>query len=335
MDISRDTVGALPGPDGRDGPEVESYTLDNGAGLSITVWTYGATLVEVRVPDANGVRGNVVVRLPTLADYLDRSRDQYIGCVMGRFCRCVAHGAFELDGVRHLLDRNDGPHHIHGGPSGFDTRLWTARARREPDALALELSLHSPNGDQGYPGAVDARCTYRIDGAGRLRVDFTATADAPTLIGLTSHTFWNLAGDGTIDDHLLRLDSDRIVAFDDLLIPLAGPPVSVAGTALDFTAPRRIGDLRLDNFFPLASGERPLPAVELTDPASGRRLRISTDHPGVGVYSGDHLSRARAGLCLQPSAFPDAPNRPDFPSARLDPGRTYHRTTWHAFDTLA
>jgi aldose 1-epimerase len=328
VNISSETVGRMPGTGGRPGRPVESYTLDNGSGLAVTVWTYGATLVEVLVPDRDGRTGNVVLRLPGLDDYLDRARNPYVGSTVGRYCRCVAGGRFELDGAEHRLDVNDGRHHIHGGPEGFDRRLWSASTAEGADELSVTLDLHSPAGDQGYPGAVDARCVYRVDRGNRLTIEYSAVCDAPTLIGLTNHAFWNLAGHGRIDDHRLSLNVRRYVPFDADLIPLAGPPAPLDGTDLDFRAPRRIGGQRIDNFFPL---DDPAWAAELQDPGSGRLMRVSTDHPGVGVYSADGLAVPRTGICLETGAWPDAPNRPDFPPVRLAPGQTYRRRTVHAF----
>jgi aldose 1-epimerase len=330
MNIHREVVGSAPGPEGHGEHVVESYHLDNGRGLSITVWTYGATLVEVLVPDAGGTTCNVVLRLPALDDYLDRARNPYVGSTVGRYCRSVANGSFVLDGVRHELDRNDGRHHVHGGTEGFDRRLWTARTYRDEDALTLELRLLSPAGDQGYPGAVDVRCRYRIDSGNRLTITFSATTTEPTVVGLTNHAFWNLAGQDRIDGHVLRLNSDRVVRFDEDLIPLAGPAADVLGSDLDFTTARQVGPRRLDNFFPL---DDPAWAAELYDPDSGRLMRVSTDHPGVGVYSADGLAAPRTGLCLETGAWPDAPNRPDFPSVRLDPGQNHRHSTVYEFIT--
>ena len=314
-----------------DSTPIESYTLDNGIGLAVEVWTWGATLVEVRVPDRSGHIGNVVLRLPDLATYHDRARNPYVGATVGRYCRCVANGRMALDGVVHELDRNDGRHHLHGGSEGFDRRAWSPEAGRDGDQLCLRLSLDSPDGDQGYPGAVRVECDYRIDRENRLLIDYRAITSAPTIIGLTNHAFWNLAGAGEVNGHQLTLNSRLIVPFDDELIPLPGPPRDVTGTKLDFSTTRAISGERLDNFFVL---DDPAWAAELHDPGSGRLLQVSTEASGVGVYSADGYSRPRAGLCLETGAWPDAPNRPDFPSARLNPGEVHRSTTVYAFSVV-
>ncbi|MEO3871121.1 aldose epimerase family protein [Nonomuraea sp. B12E4] len=327
MKIVRTAVGRTAG----ESAEVEAYTLDSGRGLAITVWTYGATLVEVLVPDRDGRPGNVVLRLPSLDAYEDPTRNAYVGATVGRYCRCVSGGRFTLDGVVHELDRNDGEHHLHGGTRGFDRQVWRAEAESRDDRLVLRLRLRSPDGDQGYPGTLTAETRYEIDREGRLTFDFCATADAPTIAGLTNHAFWNLAGrPQTIDDHRLAVNSRRVVAFDDELIPVAGPPRDITGTRLDHTTPRPLAGSRLDDFFVL---DDPAWAAELSHEASGRAMRVITDQPGMGVYSADHYRSPRAGLCLETGAWPDAPNRPDFPPVRLDPGATYRHRTIHEFRT--
>ncbi|MEV0829263.1 aldose epimerase family protein [Nonomuraea rubra] len=332
MKIVRTPVGRT---NGRKPADVHAYTLDSGNGFSATVWTYGATLVEVLVPDAAGRVDNVVVRLPDLDSYEDRRRNAYVGATVGRYCRCVSGGRFPLDGVVHELDRNEGAHHVHGGTLGFDRQVWEADAATRGDRLVLRLTLESPDGDQGYPGDVTAEARYELGPGRRLAFEFGAVTTAPTIVGLTNHAFWNLSGGSEpIDGHRLALNSRRTVAFDDELIPLPGPPRDVTGTALDYTlnytGPRLLAGARLDNFFVL---DDPAWAAELSHEASGRVMRVTTDQPGLGVYSADHYHRPRAGLCLEAGAWPDAPNRPDFPSARLDPGQSYLHRTVHEFRT--
>ncbi|CAN98383.1 Aldose 1-epimerase [Sorangium cellulosum So ce56] len=327
MNIRRTTIGTTAGHAGQGPTRVDAYSLDTEKGLAVTVWTYGATLVELLVPDRDGRVDNVVVRLPDLESYEDRSKNPYIGSTLGRFARAVAGGRFELDGVEHQLDRNYGRHHFHGGSIGFDRFVWSADAERRQGELALRLRLERPDGDQGYPGALSAEVTYRVDGDGRLTLDYRATTTASTIVAFTNHAFWNLAGSGTIDDHRLALNAARVLACDEELIP-RGPPAGVAGTRLDYRAPRQIGDARIDDCFVL---DDPTWAAELFEPSTGRRMRVVTDQPGLAVYSGDGLAGPRAGLCLQTGAFPDAPNRADFPSARLDPGMTHRHSTTHAF----
>ncbi|MEU4772789.1 aldose epimerase family protein [Micromonospora sp. NPDC023644] len=327
MDLRRQSVGrtSAHAPDPR--TEVHAYTVTNGQGHAITVWTYGATLVDVSVPDRHGRLANVVHRLPDLRTYENRTLNPYVGSTVGRYCRAIRNGTFTLDGVPHVLDRNDGEHHLHGGPAGFDRRVWQAWTEESADEAAVVLRLVSPDGDQGYPGTVDVEAAYRLHRSGRLTFDYRATTTAPTIIGLTNHAYWNLAGGGTIDGHHLAINADRTVAFDSDLLPRSGPPVPLAGTALDYRTPRRIGAAAIDNFFVLDDATW---AAELADPDSGRRMTVVTDQPGMGVYSSDGPAAPRRGLCLEAGAWPDAANRPDFPSVRLDPGDVYeHRTTHH------
>lgn len=326
MRITRKHVGTTAGHRAQPATAVTAFGLDNGGGLAVTVWTYGATLVEVLVPGRAGHRSNVTVRLPDLVSYEDRRRNQYVGSVLGRYCRCVAGGRFSLDGVTYQLDRGEDRHHLHGGPAGFDRFVWEADAGPVGGAAAVRLRLRRPDGDQGYPGAVDAEVSYTVHQDDRLEIDFRATSTAATIIGLTSHAFWNLAGAGRIDGHRLAINASRYLPADAEFIPLPGPTAEVAGTPLDYRAPTVIGTSPIDYFFALDDQAW---AAELHDPATGRRLLVTTDQPGLGCYSGDGLTWPRAGLCLQTSAWPDAPNRPDYPSCRLDPGEVYrHRAVY-------
>jgi aldose 1-epimerase len=325
--IHRETVGVTAGHPGQGPRQVDAYELDTGDGLAIVVWTYGATLVEVRVPDRSGRVDNVVLRHAELRDYEDRRGNPYLGATVGRFCRNVGHARFTLDDKSYELDRNDRRHHIHGGTYGFDRVVWDAEVEQSPDALTLRLRHLSPDGDQGYPGALSAETSYRIESGGLLTFEHRATTTASTVVGFTNHAYWNLSGGGVIDGHRLRLNAASMLPFDDEFLPVSGP-APVGATAYDFTTARPLGQTRIDNFFVL---EEPAWAAELSDPAGGRAMRVVTDEPGVGVYSADRFRRARAGICLETGAWPDAPNRPDFPSARLDPGAVYSSRTTHRF----
>ncbi|MFE2353649.1 aldose epimerase family protein [Streptomyces parvulus] len=331
MNIRKETVGRTRGHRSQCPTRVDSYTLDTGAGLTVVIWTYGASTVEVLTPDREGRVDNTVLRLPGLDAYEDRRRNPYVGATLGRYCRIVGDGRILLDGVEHQLDRNDGKHHAHGGAIGFDRHVWEADAERVGDELALYLSLVTPDGDQGYPGTLSAEVVYRVDRDRRLTFEYRATSTAPTACALTNHAYWNLAGTGTVDRQHLAVNAHRAVVFDGELVPLHGPPESVVGTPLDYRTPRPLGDARVDNCFVL---DDPSWAAELYDPVGGRAMRVTTDQRGLGVYSADSFTdHPRGGLCLEAGAVPDPPGQEVSASARLDPGQVYRHRTTHQFLT--
>jgi aldose 1-epimerase len=254
-----------------------------------------------------------------------------MGGTLGRFARCIAGGRFHIGDRRYQLDTNRGSHHFHGGTIGFDRFVWKGEAAYDGESLALHLRLARPDGDQGYPGAISAETIYRVDRDRRLTFEYRATTTASTIVAFTNHAYWNLGGSGTVDDHMLAINAGRVVAVDDELIP-SGPPVPTAGSNLDYSVLRHIGSGSLDHCFLL---DDPGWAAILFEPGSGREIRIRTDQPGLAVYSADALEQPRAGLALQTGALPDAPNRPDFPSARLDPGAIYTHHTTHEFSIRA
>ncbi len=330
MSVRRRPVGMTAGTT-RQGPrQVDLYELDNGLGLRASVMTYGATLTELWVPDRDGGSVNVALGLhvaaglPDLAGY-EAPRNPYIGATVGRYSRNVGHGRFRLAGAEHRLALNDGGHHMHGGPEGFSRMVWEAEP--DPVTTSLVLRLVSPDGDQGYPGELTAETVYRLGEHG-IEFEHRATTTAPTVVDLTNHTYWNLAGDGTIDGHVLRIGASRAVRFGERMVPVPGPPSPVHGTDHDFTRARPLRGNAIDRFFVL---DGPGHCVELEHPGSGRSMRVTTDAPGIGVYTADRFPRPRSGICLQASGLPDAPNRPDFPSVRLDPGQTYRSRTVHEF----
>jgi len=331
MRVRREAIGTTTGHAEQGPTAVEAYTLDTEDGLAVTVWTYGATLVEVLVPDRAGRVANVVVRAPDLATQQDRARSCYLGATVGRYARCIAGARFALDGVEHRVDANEGRHHVHGGTLGFDRFVWEADVEEERERLSLRLRLDRPDGDQGYPGALSAETVYRVERGGRLTFEHRATTTAATVVALTNHAAWNLAGAGTVDGHRLAINAGRVLLVDRDVVPV-GPPAAVAGTPFDYSTARPIAGERLDHSFVLDDQAW---AAELVDPVSGRAMLVRTDQPGLQVYSGEVLPEPRAGLCLQTGAWPDSPNRPDYPSSRLDPGEVYlHRTT-HEFSARA
>jgi aldose 1-epimerase len=339
VSVQRELFGALP-----DGRKVERFVLRSGE-VEASVLTHGAVLQSVRAPDAEGSVAEVTLGYDDLGGYL--ADTTYVGAVVGRFANRIGQGRFVLDGVEHVLPRNNGEACLHGGPEGFHTRVW--QPREVPGGV--ELTLTSPDGDMGFPGTLTATVTYVLDDDDGLAVSYAAETDSPTVVNLTNHAYWNLDGDGTVEDHLLELPAPRFVAVDEGLIPTGVEPVE--GTPMDFRTPRRIGeDLRsatdqllhargYDHAWVLADepgggGLRLMARVRA--PRSGRVLEVHSDQPSVQFYSGNFLDggvvgrggrayRQGDGFCLETQHLPDSPNRPEFPSTVLRPGERYATRT--------
>jgi aldose 1-epimerase len=350
--IGREPFGVLA-----DGTAVDRYTLDNGRGMVVRVLTYGGILQAIEVPDPGGRPANVALGFAGLDAYLEDNRP-FFGALIGRYANRIARGRFRLDGRTHELPVNDPPNSLHGGPEGFDKRRWTATEAGDAAPAGLELAYTSADGEMGYPGTLAVRARYTLGPGNQLRIDYRATTDAPTVVNLTNHTYFNLSGEaaGTIDGHRLRIDAGRYTPTDASSIP-TGELARVAGTPFDFTTPRPIGerveeaDEQLafgqgyDHNFVLdrPPGDRGLrPAARVADPASGRALEVLTTEPGVQFYSGNQLDGTlvgaggaaygrRAGFALETQHFPDAPNQPAFPSTVLRPGQTYRSATVYRF----
>ncbi|WP_369070315.1 aldose epimerase family protein [Kineococcus terrestris] len=346
--VSAEAWGTTP-----DGTPVERWTLVNG-GMTVRVLTYGGIVQSLEVPDARGEVENVVLGFDDLEGYVTSNNPgPYFGAVIGRYGNRIAGGTFTLDGVQHQLPLNDGPNTLHGGTDSFDKRVWRATPLPGRAQVGLRLELTSPDGDQGFPGELQAAVTYSLDRHQQLRVDYEATTDAPTVVNLTQHTYWNLAGEdsGTIYDHELTIDADAYTPVDDTLIP-TGEIAPVAGTPMDFRRATPVGERIRQPFEQILRGqgydhnwvldrdsEDGLEdAAELRDPDSGRTLRIATTEPGLQFYSGNFLDgtlvgtggsvyRQGDGLALETQHFPDSPNQEQFPSTVLRPGETYESTT--------
>lgn len=331
-----------------DGQEVERFTLSNPLGTRVHVITYGATLTGVHVPDRKGEFANITLYLDTFADYL--KGHPLFGSVVGRYANRIAGAQFELDGTTYRLAANSGKHHIHGGRDGFQRVLWKAAPVQDGNRVGVELRHTSPDGHEGYPGALDVSVTYRLTTDNELRMEYRAKADKPTHVNLTNHAYWNLrgAGRGDVLGHVLTLNADQYLPADEAKIP-QGPPQPVRGTPMDFTKPETIG-ARIaqvaggyDHCYVLNKppGERMALAARVRDPVSGRVMEVWTTQPGVQLYTANGLSnRLGAGgrsygshhaLCLETQHYPDSPNRPDFPSTVLRPGETYEEITVHRF----
>lgn len=324
-----------------DGREARLYTLE-ASGISAAVSDYGATLVSLRRATTGGGRRELILGFDDASGY--ELQDAYLGATVGRYANRIAGARFTLGGKEHGLSANDGPNCLHGGMDGFSRRSWKVEPGLEGGCPALFLTLESPAGDQGFPGAVSVVVSYVLAGDA-LRIAYSAETDEPTPFGMTNHAYWNLYGCGDILSHELTVNASRYLPVDERLIPLPGEPAPVAGTPFDFREPKPIGrDLAaaggydhcyaLDGAYP-GSGEggRVGLAATLREPRTGQGVEVWTDLPGLQCYSGNFLDieRGRAGarygrhggLCLEPEAFPDAPNRPDYPDSILYPGRPY------------
>jgi aldose 1-epimerase len=334
-----------------DGKPIELVTLTNAAGVEITAITYGAIITSWKVPDRSGQLADIVLGFDDPDGYV-KGNTSYFGAIVGRYGNRIGNAQFALDGRTYKLAANNGVNHLHGGIRGFDKVLWSAEAHKTTDGAAVAFSRTSADGEEGYPGALKARITYTLTNKNELIVTYEATTDKPTVVNLTQHSYFNLAGQGTGDilNHELRINADRYTPVDKTLIP-TGELASVEGTPFDFRKPTRIG-ARINSEHPqiqfgrgydhnwvlARSGEDLSLAAEVYEPTSGRTLQVATTEPGVQFYAGNFLDgsitgksgrvyRQRYGFCLETQHFPDSPNKPQFPSTTLRPGETYRSRT--------
>jgi aldose 1-epimerase len=333
-----------------DGSAVDIYTLKT-TGLEVRLTTFGARVVSIETPDRAGKVADVALGYNTLDEYV-ADKQTYLGSIVGRYGNRIAHGSFSIDGKTYNVPKNNGPNSLHGGLIGFDRKVW--QAHEVPGGV--EFTLVSPDGDQGYPGTLTAHVKYTVHAPGTLRIDYSATTDKPTVLNLTNHTYFNLAGEGhgTILDEKVKIDADAYTPVDAGLIP-TGELAPVKGTPFDFTHPIVIG-ARINednqqlkyaggydvNWVVRGKAGELRPAAEVIDPTSGRTLTVETTQPGVQFYTGNSLPglfKGRSGvvygknmgLCLETQHFPDSPNHPSFPSTELKPGATMHQTTVFRF----
>ena len=347
--ILRGVFGQLPG-----NVEVPLYTLHNAHGLEVAITPWGATIVAIRVPDRNGRLADIVHGFDSLDGY--RGNEPYFGATIGRFGNRIAKGRFQLDGREFTLARNNGDNHLHGGIAGFDKRLWQARELPGRAGPALEMKYRSADGEEGYPGTLDAMVTFTLSDANELRIDYQASTDTPTVVNLTNHTYFNLAGEGDVLGHVLTIHAARYTPVDAGLIP-TGELRSVRGTPFDFTTPHAVGERIGANDEQLLRGKgydhnwvldgesgALRPAAHVSEPKSGRVLDVLTTEPGLQFYSGNFLDGTirgkggriyshRSALCLETQHFPDSPNQPGFPSTALRPGQRYTSSTVYRFGT--
>ncbi len=359
LSIEKSSFGELD-----DGTGIDRYTLSNRH-MEVSIITYGGIIQELWAPDRRGRRANVTLGFPDLAGYTTPRGDApgtpnpaYFGAIIGRYGNRIGGAQFTLDGTTYQLEANNGPNSLHGGFAGFDKQVWEAEPFQRRGKVGLKLTRTSPDGEGGYPGTLEVEVVYSLDKRNNLAMHYTATTDKPTVVNLTNHAYWNLAGEGTgtIYDHQLRLPASGYTPVDETLIP-TGEIAPVAGTPFDFTSPHAIGERIRENHEQLVFGrgydhnwvlDRPagdtsmIQAAELRDPSSGRALKVWTTEPGIQFYSGNFLDgtlygtsgrsyRQGDGLALETQHYPDSPNQEAFPSTRLDPGDTYDTTTIYSF----
>lgn len=341
-----------------DGQTVQEFTLKNANGMVVKIITYGGIITELHVPDKNGKFDDVVLGFENLKGYLDGH--PYFGSIVGRVCNRIAKGKFTLDGKEYKLATNNGPNHLHGGNKGFDKKVWKVAGSGATDdhkSLFVKLTYNSPDGEEGYPGALDVAVTYTVPfDKNTIKIDYQATTDKLTVVNLTNHSYFNLGGirGGDILGHELELMADKYTPTDDTLIP-TGKIEPVAGTPYDFTKPKAmgkdIGELKGDpsgydlNYVLRPSEVKLRLAARVTEPRTGRVMEVRTTEPGIQFYTGNFLDGSNKGkggvvykkhyaFCLETQHFPDSPNHPDFPSIALKPGAEFQSTTEYSFSTV-
>lgn len=338
-----------------DGEAVDRLTMTNAGGLKAVVISQGATLVEMHTPAQDGRLADLVLGFDDLAGYLS-DKNQHFGRTTGRVANRLAGGRFVLDGVEYQLTCNEGANHIHGGPChGLDKVVWAAEAGETSEGPAVRFTYESPDGQEHYPGNLSVTVIYTLTDTDELRIDYEATTDRATPVNLTNHSYWNLAGGGSVLDHELTINANYFTPFDEVQLP-TGEIRQVAGTPLDFRIPRVVGEriAELDdtssggydhNYVLDDPGSSRSPAARVYDPMSGRVMEVFTTEPGVQLYTGNSLKgqvgkggqiyERRSALCLETQHFPDSVHHPNFPSIILRPGETYVQQTSHRFTTIS
>ena len=357
MTITKEAFGVTA-----DGHNVERFLIQNSAGVTIAAIAYGAILQSVRVPAPGVEADELVLGFDDLASY--EGKHPFFGATVGRFANRIANARFKLRGKTHRLHANNGPNTLHGGLRGFDRYVWSGEMFGDGDRAGVTFSRTSPDGEEGFPGTLSVSVGYSLNEAGELRIDYSARSDAPTPVNLTNHSYWNLAGrnsasTGTILDHEVKLHASHYLPVDEATIP-TGEIAPVADTPFDFRTRKRVAadidktyggydhcfvvDGAVDNRAADQTNGL-LPVAEVVDPATGRRMDVATTLPGVQFYTGNKLAGIRerssgpdglprnAALCLETQHFPDAPNKPDFPSAVLRPGEEFRHSTVYRFTT--
>ena len=338
------------------GEAVDLYTLSNAKGMEVSIMTLGGIVVALKVPDRAGKPGDVVLGFDSLDSYL--KGHPFFGALAGRYANSIGKGRFTLNGVEYKLATNNRENHLHGGLKGFDKVVWKGKEASSKDGPGVELTYISKDGEEGYPGTLTATVTYTLTANNELRIEYRATTDKDTILNLTNHSYFNLAGagEGDILEHRVVLHADRFTPVDAGLIP-TGELRPVQGTPFDFRQPHAIGErvnadydqLKVGNGYDhnfVVNGRAGTlrPAARVSEPKSGRVLEVLTTEPGVQFYIGNNLDGRlvgkggksyprRAGFCLETQKFPDSPNKPTFPSPVLKPGQNFHSTTVFRFST--
>jgi len=341
--VDKTQFGTMP-----DGTVIEAYTLHNSQGASAKLITYGATVAELHVPDKNGKMGDVVLGFDNLPGYL--GPHPHFGGAIGRYGNRIAKGKLTVDGKEYQLAINNPPNSLHGGPTGFDKRVWKGEPVETKDGAAARFTYFSKDGEENFPGNLTATVTYTLTNANEFKLEYTATTDKDTVVNLTNHSYFNLAGSGDILKEVLYLNADKYTPVDLTLIP-TGEIASVENTPLDFRKPREIGARIAEikdiggydhNFVVNGKAGTMRIVARVTDPVSGRQMEVWTTEPGVQFYSAIGLNGSITGkggiaypkygaLCLETQHFPDSPNRPNFPSTLLKPGAKFHSETIYKF----
>lgn len=343
--VTRTAFGKTP-----DGVEASLFTCTNSKGASMQCTDYGARIVSVNVPDRDGKLANVNLGFDSVEKYA--AHTAYFGCTTGRFANRIGKGKFTLDGKEYKVATNNGPNHLHGGVKGFDRYVWKATEIRESNAAGVKFTLTSPDGDEGYPGKLDTTVTILWNDDNELFIGYSAVTDKPTVLNLTNHAYWNLAGVGSGDilKHKLTLNADEYLAVDEGQIP-TGKVAAVKGTFMDFTAPQPIGSriaetkfaalpIGYDHCYIVRKSNERLPIIaRVEDPVSGRIMEVSTTEPAVQLYTGNFLDgdakngghKQHTAFCLETQHYPDSPNRPEFPSVVLKPSNKLQSTTVYKF----
>jgi aldose 1-epimerase len=336
-----------------DGHGIDLYTLQNDSGMTVTVTNLGASVISVDVPDCDGNVANVNLAYSTPEAYADNP--SYFGAIVGRYGNRIARGRFTLDGRDYTLAVNNGPNHLHGGVRGFTHRPWQGtviedvRLPQEPTSALVGAGFHylSPDGEEGYPGTLSVFVTYTLHRDNRLSISYEAETDSPTVLNLTNHCYWNLAGAGSTGDvreHVLQVNADRYLAYDSNVL-VTGEICAVAGTPFDFRKPKAIGvDIErargYDLCYAINQADGSLRAAAMVrEPKTGRVMEVLTTEPGVQLYTAEHFDGGagcggfgkRHAFCLECQHFPDSPNHAEFPSTALRPGEKYTQTTVHRF----